>query len=177
MWHVAWRCRMPSPFNLHLNLKHCYKRGPCTSTPADIVYVHSEWGQVTVTLQEDTTNFVLMQFCLFLLLVLQLSPSVLFHLSEIFCTEASRYRRDPCFSFFFFCWEGQIFITEVEMKSGSMLVLCQGAHELSFWSLSSIFNTTLCIIIQRCGRERIYIFFLSDRYPLIILCCLNAIKS
>lgn len=101
MWHVAWRCRMLSLFNLHLNLKHCYKRGPCTSTPADIVYVHSEWGQVTVTLQEDTTNFVLMQFCLFLLLVLQLSPSVLFHLSEIFCTEASRYRRDPCFSFFF----------------------------------------------------------------------------
>lgn len=65
MWHVAWRCRMLSLFNLHLNLKHCYKRGPCTSTPADIVYVHSEWGQVTVTLQEDTTNFVLMQFYVF----------------------------------------------------------------------------------------------------------------
>lgn len=169
---------MPSPFNLHLNLKHCYKRGPCTSTPADIVYVHSEWGQLTVTLQEDTTNFVLMQFYVFFC-------SWFCSSARLFCSTSVRYfalrhlvtEEILVFPFFFFCWEGQIFITEVEMKSGSMLVLCQGAHELSFWSLSSIFNTTLCIIIQRCGRERIYIFFLSDRYPLIVLCCLNAIKS
>lgn len=70
-------------------------------------------------------------------------------------------QKRPSIFLFFFLLRRSDFIIEVEMRSGSMLVLCQGAHELSFWSLRSIFNTTLCIIIQRCGREWIYIFFLS----------------